>query len=155
MARGNAYESLVFSPEVADIITQDVQIHTIKDTQETASRRFWQRLDEQADSYIRQLDAVMVPLVGDSDKIHELHKKIASLANQATRDFHAYTGTFELVRPLASHEFEPHFHQLDHNQKARRGRRIQLATNIGIKFKLPDYKDWRICAKAVVELYPE
>jgi len=143
----------VFSSEAADIAVQDIHIKTIEEN----STSFSSRKKDQLDRHARQLNAVMNPLVGYSEELHKLHTQIAGVAVWATRNFAAYTGTYKQIRPAVGAPFSPEFHRLsdpDNTGEDERDRLIQATTLIGVMFSIPGSKEWRICSKAVVELYP-
>jgi hypothetical protein len=100
----------------------------------------------------------MTPLVGSSDSLHSLHIMIAKLAEDLNKNFNTFTGTFELIRPEVGEELNPQLHTpktAGNEGEKVSGRRIQFATGVGVRFRLPGYRDWRICTKAEVQLYPE
>jgi len=143
----------VFSSEAADIAIQDIHIKTIEEN----STSFSSRMKDQLDRHVRQLNAVMNPLVGCSEELHKLHTQIAGVAVWATRNFAAYTGTYKQIRPAVGTSFNLEFHRLSNPEntgEGERGRLIQATILIGVMFSIPGSTEWRICSKAVVELYP-
>jgi len=142
----------VVSSKAADISIQDIHIQTMKENSTTFSNR----MKDQLDKHVRQLNAVMNPLVGCGEDLQKLHTQIAGVAVWATRNFAAYTGTYNQIRPAVGTPFNPQFHRLsdpDNTGEDERGRLIQATTLIGVMFSMPGSKEWRICSKAVVELY--
>lgn len=100
---------------------------------------------------MRDLNGVMVPLVGSSHEIREFHTVMAAAAVEPKMQLAAYTGEYLMIRPNTGELFDPRLH-LDVVDEENRtaGRQIKLTAMPGIKFIRSGTE--RICAKAGVLL---
>ncbi|KAL2068742.1 hypothetical protein VTL71DRAFT_15080 [Oculimacula yallundae] len=146
-----------YSPEAIETIIQDNRIRTIS----SPSKSFSNRLATRQESFIRELNATMMPLVGCNSETNNFHTAVAALACSFNTQLSAHTGVFEAIFPKTGDLFEYGRHELDGSETdgkmrdARElvGRPILLTALFGVKAKMGG-REWRTCVAAKVRLWP-
>ena len=140
-------------PHIIESIAQDIRIRTARE--DTPPKEFAERLYSRHVSFVKQLNCLMLPLVGTDSVFAGFHKGIANLAADLNGKISSDTkGEFAEIRPMMGDLFDPHFHKLaDREQDARdcAGQTILATTMVGIKYRLPG-REWRVCSLAEVEV---
>jgi hypothetical protein len=120
---------------------------------------YHKRRRDQRETHIRRLNAAVMPLIGGiggNEGIHRIHMRIADIAGDLNAKFAAFTGTYEAIMPGIGDRFDPKYHVSDDpldEFSDLSDRLILLTTMVGVQFRIPG-KEWRICSRAKVRLWP-
>jgi hypothetical protein len=144
-----------FEPDLAETWVQDNRLRTMRE----GTGEYQNRRRDQGERHIRQLNPVMMPLIGGiggNEGLHRIHIRIADIAGDLNAKFWAYTGTYKEIMPGIGDRFDPKYHVSDDpldEFKDLSDRLIMLITMVGVQFHIPG-KEWRISSRAKVRLWP-
>ncbi len=117
---------------------------------------FLDRVTRRRQTFVEQLNATMLPLVGGNSNIQVRHQQMAKVALELHLKTSAYRGKFEEIKPQMLDWFNPERHAEENpgpDYPDLVGRSILVTTMPGVRFKHPE-KDWRTCVRAKVKVSP-
>ena len=141
-------------PDLIESIAQDIRIRTARE--DPPPKEFGKRSFDRHLSFVKQLNCLMLPLVGADSVFDGLHKGITSIAVDLNRNISTDAkGEFSEIKPIMGDIFDPDFHKWANREQDARdcaGQTILATTMMGVKFRLPG-REWRVCSRAEVEIF--
>lgn len=116
------------------------------------SAEFSAKLETRYTKFVQNLNNTMLPLVGTSSSIVELHKAIANAAQDLNMLISAYDSKYQSIYPRLEELFDGKEHTVHDPRLVRYvGKPILLSKMFGLKVKIGN-GEWRICQQADVAM---